>query len=245
MSKWNSYNSSKFQVESLFRSNAFQQSQKDELVKILNVMAKYMLVDRNILNKRAGKKIGLSHIQRAINLNLIVELKDYKAFDKSFEVEDHHYFYVLGFAGINFLRIANRDLYCFNIADNFESKKKVLMFNYEALSKDYELLFSTYNDIKNYNFFHCKTDMNKDIILYFEDYISINHLRAIMKNKFISQLSEEQFEFKDELFEKFISKFNFHIINLRPTGFDENLKSDEGTISNRILYNKRFNDERV
>ncbi|MEY8285638.1 hypothetical protein AALA13_17795 [Lachnospiraceae bacterium 50-23] len=241
MNHWNTYNSSKFQVENFFRSNKLSQFQIDELVKILNVLAKYMLIDRNILNVRAGQKIGLSHLQRAINLDLIIELKDFKALNSKTEVEDHHYFYTLGFAGINFLGLSNKEFYYFNIADTFNDKQKVLMFNYEAHNKNYRLLFSFYNDMKYYNFFHCKNDLNKDIILYFEKYISINRIEVIMKKKFISRITEEQFKIKDDLFDKFISQFDFETIEFTATSFNSDLKVDYGSYNNKISAEKRFN----
>lgn len=235
----NRYNSSKFQVESYFRKDNLSQFQIDELVKILSILAKYMLVDRNILNARSpDRKIGLSHIQRAINLDLIVEWKSGKATNSELEVEGDNYFYTLGFAGINFLKLAGIRFQCFNIADTFESKEKVLIANYHMLDRNYELLFSDYND-QNYNFFHCENINREDIILYFEEYILEDHIRSLMKRKFVSKLPEEKYEFRHNLFNKFISKFTFETIDPVTTNYTNKLKA-KYTRKGEILAESRM-----
>ena len=78
----------------------------------------------------------------------------------------------------------------FNIADTFESKEKVLIMNYHALANNYKLLYSDYNDMKNYNFFHCKDSNNKNIVLFFQEYITEDHIKSIIKQKFVSKLSD-------------------------------------------------------
>lgn len=150
------YNSSKFSVENFFRSAKLSQFQIDELVKILNVLARYMFIDRDILNARVGGKIGLSHIQRAIDYGLIVELKDFGAINSKIDIDGNHYFYSLGLAGINFLSLCNEQFYSFKLNASFEDKEKVLIMNYNALERGYNLLFSDYNDMLHFNFFHCK-----------------------------------------------------------------------------------------
>ncbi len=238
----NRYNSSRFQVESYFRKDNLSQSQIDELVKILGVLAKYMLVDRDILNTRSPDgKIGLSHIQRAINLDLIVEWKAGKATNSAFEVEGNHYFYTLGFAGINFLRVSGTKFQCFNITDTFESKEKVLIANYHMLDRDYELLFSDHND-QSYNFFHCENINRDDIILYFEEHISEDHIRSLMKRKFVSQLPEEKYESRHKLFDKFISKFTFETIDPVTTNYTNKLKG-QYTIESNLLAKRRMDSE--
>lgn len=238
----NTYNSSKFQVESFFRSGMLSQFQIDQLVKILNVLAKYMLIDRDILNVRAKEKIGLSHIQRAVNLNLIVELKDIEALNASEDIHGNHYFYHIGFAGINFLRVANKNFYCFNIDATFENKEKVLIMNYNSLERNYDLLFSDYNDTKYYNFFHLKDLGNNDVILYFDKHITEDHVKSLIKRQFIRKLSEEQYEFRHQLFENFISKFRFETIEIRETTYTKNLKYRD-TYKGNLLIQNRFKTE--
>lgn len=223
---WNKYNSSRFQVERYFRSNKLSQSQIDELVKILDVLSLYMIVDRDILNARSNNKIGLSHLQRAINLDLIIELKNQNELNSNFELEGNHYFYTLGFAGINLLRVDNRNYNYFPVLESFENKEKVLMLNYHILKKGCRLLFSTYNDMKYYNFFHCKDEMNQNVIFYFDEYLSINHIESIIKKIYISKLTEEQLEKSEDMFNDFISKFTFQSIEISPTNYNNKLKVD-------------------
>lgn len=238
----NTYNSSKFQVESFFRSGMLSQFQIDQLVKILNVLAKYMLIDRDILNVRAKEKIGLSHIQRAVNLNLIVELKDIEALNASEDIHGNHYFYHIGFAGINFLRVANKGFYSFNIDTTFEDKEKVLVMNYDSMERNYDLLFSDYNDTKNYNFYHLRDPENNDVILYFDEYTTENYIKSFIKQKFVRRLPEEQYKARHQLFENFISKFKFETIKVIETTYTKNLKYVDNYKGNLLIQN-RFETE--
>lgn len=226
-------------IEKLFRSGTLSQFQIDQLVKILHVLAKYMLVDRNILNYRAGEKIGLSHIQRAINLNFIIEIQDAKAAKSVKDIEDKHYFYLVGYDGINFLKLTNKKFHCFDLDTTFEDKKKVLLMNYDAAEKNYDLLFSSYNDKKYYNFYHLKDFADNDVILYFKEYITESHIKSIMKRNFINSLSEEQFESRHELFTTFLSKFRFETIKTREITYTKDLKRRDSN----FLAESRFDTE--
>lgn len=241
------YNSSKFSVENLFRSGKLSQLQIDKIVKILNVLAKYMFIDRDILNSRAGGKIGLSHIQRAIDYNLIVELKDFNAINSKTDIDGNHYFYSLGLAGINFLNLCNEQFYSFKLNASFEDKEKVLIMNYNALERGYDLLFSDYNDMLHYNFFHCKNKKNENIILYFEDYIAESHIKAIIKRKFIDSLSDEEYENRHELFDSYITKYKFETIKLVQTCFNNNINTRISTTIEHFnlegLRKSRYNTE--
>lgn len=237
-----SSNSSSFQVDKIFRSGKYSQSQIDKLVQILEVVGKYMLIDRDILNARSYEKIGLSHIQRAIKENLIVEFKDAAAFDSLNEVEDHHYFYTLGVAGINFLRLAGKKFYCFNIAEPFDSKEKMLIFNHHCLNAGINFIFSEHNDMGEFNFFHCKDTNNLDIICYHGLYITEKHVISILKRRFVSKLSEEDYEDRHELFREFISKFRFESIEFVVTTYTDKLKV-QYTSNNVLSDEQRFDSE--
>jgi len=219
------YNSSKFNVENFFRSGKLSQFQIDELVKILNVLSRYMFIDRDILTARAGGNIGLSHIQRAIDYNLIVELRDFNAVSSQIDIDGNHYFYSLGLAGINFLNLCNEKFHSFNLNASFADKEKVLVMNYNALERGYNLLFSDYNDMLHFNFFHCKNKKGENIIIYFEDYITEDQVKALIKKKFISTLNDKEYENKHKLFDEHIVKYRFETIRFTTTNFNNKIKS--------------------
>lgn len=226
------YNSSKFQVRKAFSLPHLTMSQIKELRLIADVLAKYMIVDRDILNYRAKKKIGLSHLQRAINYDFIVELKN-------LENEEDGYFYTLGLGGINFLSNDGERYHSFRLRDVFEEKNKVLMSNYHAMKNNYDLLFSSKNDMRNYNYFYCKNSKNRNLILYFEDEISIDEIKKILEKEYLRN-NRSEVPITQEQLSKYLSTFMFEAIELTPSTFNDQMRVDISSYKAQLLAKKRF-----
>ena len=238
------YNTSKTDVNNKFRGNEYSQEQKDKIKEILEVLRRYVFIDRNILNARNIEPVKLQHIQRARNLGLIVETKDVEALNAiNTEVDDKHYFYTLGVAGINILQLDRIKYYCFRLLDTFDQRKKVLIFNYHAIKNDLSLEFSDYNDMNEYNYFICKDRKNHNIVCFHDDCIAKGKIISIMKKKFISKLkTEEDIENKDDLFSDFISKYTFEIIESVETTYVKTLRN-EYSLNTQLLDENRFDTE--
>ena len=76
----------KFKTEKIINDNEVNFKQLEKIKKIIDVLSKYIFVNRDILNFRADEKIGLSYIKKAVDLDLIVQLYD---------IENDSYYYKL------------------------------------------------------------------------------------------------------------------------------------------------------
>lgn len=238
------YHTSKTDMNNIFRGNRFSQKQKDKLGEILEILGRYIFIDRNILNARNIEPVKLADIQRAINYGLIVEIKDAEALNSwDGELDDNHYFYKLGVGGMNLLDLAGKKYYCFNILDTFAHREKVLIFNYHAIKNDLILQFSDYNDMKEYNYFLCKDNNNQDVICFHDDYITETKIISNMERNFISNLkNKNDIRKAEDLFYMFINKCAFEIIEPVKTTYIETLRN-EYTLSNRLSDQDRLDSE--
>lgn len=234
------------EVERLFHSGDLSQRKKDMIGRLVRVLGEYMLVDRDILNKRAeemfGEKIGLSFIKKAIELELIIELQDSMFPMKNpDEISGNHFYYSLAAGGLNLLRLSKTSFRHFNILDSYEARLRVLQFNYMVMDKGMEWIFSKYSDLKNYLYFHCKESNGKDVIVYYSDQISQNEIILLLKAIHISQISSEQNEDDSVQTEYVSSKFNFIRIEMTDTTFTDNLVyiPDRWENEQKLLTKKR------
>lgn len=214
----NPFKSSRLDVKNYFYLHDLTLTQKAEVYKIINVLRRYMIVDRDILNARVGEEIGLSYINKAIERNMVVQLRDPKA-------PANDCYYVMGLGGVSFVENDRDEINSFKLKHSFKEMKKILLANYHSVKVDYKLLFSKFNDLIEFNYFHFQDSKKRDIFLYFEDEVSPNVIIAKLKKYFISTLSEEDLPHGEALFSKYISKFSFEPIELRKTTFSPNSKS--------------------
>lgn len=174
------YSLNKFEVENLFR-NRLNTMQINNIALILNVLAKYMLMDRAMLQERVGEKIGLSFLVHAIDYGLIVE---YKYKNNNAEEEKPKFFFALNTAGYTAVElngwVANKmPLMC-----SYAVKNRILTFNRWALDNNYTLQKI---DSPNFNFFICKNATKQDVIGYFED--------KITEEKITEQLNQDDINY--------------------------------------------------
>lgn len=159
------YSLSKFEVENLFR-NRLNTMQINNIALILNVLAKYMLLDRTMLQERIGEKIGLSFLALAVDYGLIVE---YKYKNNNAEEEKPKFFFALNTAGFTAVGLNGGTVNKLPLMCSYGAKNRVLTFNRWALNDGYTLQEI---DFPNFNFFICKNANYQDVIGYFEDKIT-------------------------------------------------------------------------
>lgn len=212
--------SSRAKIKSLLMVQDLPLDQKAKMLKALFIISKYMIVNRDMLDSLAGEKIGLSFIKRAIDYDLIVEINS-----KDDSIKDC--FYMLGMGGCSLLELDNIEFNSFKLTQMHEEYNKVLMFNNSCIENNCKLLFSKYNDLNDYNFFHTK-NKTKDTIFYFEDFISKKRVTSAIKSIFVRSIKDSVDEIpvdREALFEEFIAEFDFKTIELIDTGLKENSRN--------------------
>lgn len=121
-----------FEVEVLFRQ-ILNMDQIKYITSLLIALGKYMVLDREMLDKRAGK-IGLSYIRRATETKLITE---YRHRDDQ-QIHDY-YFYSLAPGGIYFLESEGFPFHKLPKYTNQQHRERILTFNKWALEQNYTM----------------------------------------------------------------------------------------------------------
>ncbi len=158
-------------IDFLFNNARFNLRQVEQIKELCLILAKYMFVDRNLLEKRSKNGIGLSFIKKAAYYNFIAELQEENQKGKK-----NIYYYQLGQGGIYLLQKAEYNINQMNILAGKEEKQRILTFNYFALENNIEPEFCG-QDQQN-RFFMCKNNT----VCYFN-----NHIK---ENKIIQKLCE-------------------------------------------------------
>lgn len=219
------------EIERLFYSGKLSERTRNMIGTTVQILGRYMFIDRNILNYRAekiiGEKIGLSFIKRAIELEIIVELQDamfpLKDPDK---ISGNHFYYTLAVGGLNLLRLSKTTFRQFNILDKYEEKLRVLQFNYMAMDDKLNWIFSEYSDLKEYLYFHCKDSKDRNVILYFSDEINKDELLTRLCKIYITRNKLE----KDDIYiamEYLLSNYKFKSVKKIDTTFTDEIIYDE------------------
>jgi hypothetical protein len=146
------------EVEILFRSE-LSLEQIEHISKLLKLLGKYMVLDRDMLTERAGEGIGLSYINKATDYTLIRQLqaKDERGKD--------YFVYTLVPGGIYALeaqRIAFHKLPLFT--DQYDMIR-ILTFNKYALKHGYSISMQ-YPQRKEFDFFMA-SKKERRIVCYF------------------------------------------------------------------------------
>lgn len=206
-------------LEEDFKGGKYSDEQIQLLIEITKVLGKYIFIDRNILQYRLAKKIGLSHIERAKKLNLLIEYKDPDALNSYFEKKDNQYFYRLGLAGEVLLEMENIFYNSFKISTPSQDKMKVLQFNYFAMENGLDLKTGSglISDFNNYNYFHCEIE-NFNVIAYLNDYITEDELR-------------DKVNLYEDITDKTISNIVFAKIYDTETSYNSSLKVENSKYS--------------
>lgn len=121
-----------FEVEVLFRQ-ILNMDQIKYISNLLIALGKYMVLDRDMLDERAGK-IGLSYIRRATETKLITE---YRHRDDQ-QIHDY-YFYSLAPGGIYFLESEGFPFHKLPKYTNQQHRERILTFNKWALDQNYTI----------------------------------------------------------------------------------------------------------
>lgn len=164
-----------FEVGNLFQGGYLNYKQIENIRLIMEVLARYGFVDRNILNKRANKEIGLSYLMKAVKYNMVTMIHD---------KENDKYYYHLGYAGTQFMNNQKYNVNDIGIMTILEEKKRILSMNRFIINNGYELADKeAFHDRKMTYFFG-----DEDRIYYYKDEVSYEQLvrkllGIIMKGK--------------------------------------------------------------
>lgn len=151
----------KFEAEKIINDNELNFKQLENIKKIIDVLSKYIFVNRDILNYRAKEEIGLSYIKKAVDLDLIVQLYD---------IENDSYYYKLA-QNAKFLLDKNSKKYneidVFSSVSEFENLITLNLFLMKEKKDFTENLFSTkaFINKKTKEIFYFKELINQKEIL--------------------------------------------------------------------------------
>lgn len=150
------------EVEHLFRGGIFSHEQIRKVGKICKVLGKYMFLDRELLELKAGEKIGLSYIDKCKKNNIITELK----YNREGDEKDKYYFQ-LDVGGLNLLDQAGMGYIQMNILADEIMKSRIITFNYYAHNSGKDIDMKMPQDYLH-RYFFCKGNM----ITYFKEEIT-------------------------------------------------------------------------
>lgn len=170
-----------FEVEVLFRQ-ILNMDQIKYISNLLIALGKYMVLDRTMLDERAGK-IGLSYIRKAAETKLITEYQYYD--DQEFR---EYFFYSLAPGGIYFLESEGFPFHKLPKFINQQHRERILTFNRWALNQNFSIN-GEISQSRKYDFFITNEKKGSDTIVgYFENMISEQKVKEQLQ-----ALTEENF----------------------------------------------------
>ena len=166
----------KYQAYEFLKNSNFSILQTEKIKKIIEVLANNMFIDRNNLDYFASEKIGMSFLEKAINLGLVIETQNQNG-----DTKKEEYFFSLG---ANAIYICNQEGMKVNRLSVFISKiqkEKILNFNKflmkNEIKEKFDVLDLEYNSFISYH------------NIYYSD---------ISENQIINILSKKIEKIKDE-----------------------------------------------
>lgn len=200
----------RYELDILFR-NILNQDQIKYISLLCKLLGRYMILDREMINTRAGEKIGLSYIKRAIENGLITELQYQDGKGKKPE-----YYFQLNTAGVAFLESIEYRANILRLDTDQAARERILSFNRYAIDEGYEI--NLYYPVGfKYNYFFCNSSRTKKcVVCYFENKISEQKLIEILyKMLFEKEQEPKPIEIVNETFdfEKIHPKVLYNIGN--------------------------------
>lgn len=160
-----------FETEILFR-HVLNMEQVKNISRLLKTLGKYMVLDRDMLNVRAGQ-IGLSYIIKSVENGLIVEYEDQ---DKK------RFLFNLGVGGIYFLESQGYFINKLKLDCDKYDRQRILTVNRYMIEKGYEIS-TEYQQRKQYDVFMArKKGEYKTIVLYYSYLITEEKVREQLKS---------------------------------------------------------------
>lgn len=212
-------NGTRLEIEYLFRSARFSHEQIENIGHICRVLGRYIFVDRDVLEARAGKKIGLSIIKKCAKHNIITELQHQDGKVKKF-------YYQLGMGGISLLEKAGEVFIEMNILADHRIKSRILTVNHFALEHGYDITMRYSQDAKH-RYFICK----KDIVCYFPQAIKEMEILKRFQQMFKVKVDGV---FQYPAIEELQEKFNF--VPVESCLIDVGLKTRSSTMVGDEVY---------
>lgn len=163
-----------FEVEVLFR-RVLNMQQIHYISWVLRSLGKYMVLDRDMIAARMGKKVGLSYLQKAKEYGLIAEYKY-----KDGEEEKNKYYFSLAPGGLYFLEAEQYAHHKLRLDADHEERTRILTFNRFALDNGYDINMGFQQD-RRYRFYFAQSRKgNKTPACYHPEVIKEEQLREIL-----------------------------------------------------------------
>ncbi len=184
------------EIEYLFKNARFGISQAEKIVDLVEILGKYMFLDRNLLELKSKEGIGMSALEKATKHDIIVQLRE-----ETREGIKNIFYFQLGVGGKYLLQYMEKDFHDLILSANRREKSNILAFNISADKKGYDISMS-YKQDRDYNYFICKNN----VVCYMPDYISDKKVaERLIKN-----------QLKNVSFKKAYENFNFILIDIKP-----------------------------
>ncbi len=167
-----------FDIEILFR-NHLSVTHIEQLSLIVKLTAKYMVIDRTVLNYRADKEFGLGIISKAVKLGLISEYP---------QAETNIYIYNLGATGLLLAHKANYLIGKLPIDASLELRKNILHLNHFLIKNQLDISESFAPNPKD-GFVVCNETVSKNLVICYFDDIAFTDI----KKKVLTGLSKTRF----------------------------------------------------
>jgi hypothetical protein len=152
----------------LFKGGIFNHEQIHKVGMICKILGKYMFLDRELLEQKAGEKIGLSYIDKCRKNDIITELKY-----RNENQEKEKYYFQLDVGGLSLLDQAHMGYQEMNILADDIVKSRILTFNYYAHNSGKDIDVTMPQDPHHTYFICCG-----NIVTYFKRWIKEETLIA-------------------------------------------------------------------
>jgi len=180
----------------LFTNARFNIKQTENIVEMVEILGKYMFLDRNLLEKKSKNGIGLSYLEKAAEKDIIVQMRD----ETKTKMNDIFYFQ-LGIGGKFLLQYMGKNFHDLILSSGRREKSNILTFNIFADKKGYDISMR-YQQDKDYNYFICENN----IICYMPNYISD---KEVAEKLIVNQI-------KNLSFKKVYENYNYIPIDIKP-----------------------------
>jgi hypothetical protein len=180
----------------LFTNARFNIKQTEKIVEMVEILGRYLFLDRNLLERKSRHGIGLSYLEKATKYDIIVQMRD----ETRTKMNDTFYFQ-LGIGGKYLLQYMEKNFHDLIISAGRREKSNILTFNIFADEKGYDISMK-YKQYRDYTYFICEDN----IICYMPNYLSDKETAEKLINT----------QLKDLSFKEAYEKFNFIPINIEP-----------------------------
>jgi bisphosphoglycerate-independent phosphoglycerate mutase (AlkP superfamily) len=183
-------------IEYLFKNARFNIKQTEKIVEMVEILGRYMFLDRNLLERKSRNGIGLSYLEKATKHDIVVQMRD----ETRTKMNDTFYFQ-LGIGGKYLLQYMEENFHDLILSAGRREKSNILTFNIFADEKGYDISMK-YKQDKTYIYFICENN----IICYIPNYLTDKETAEKLINNQLKSLS----------FKEAYNNYNYIPIDINP-----------------------------